>query len=91
MALKRDADLFPSGSEMFPEFLTSAVLRPNLVARNAAYKNALETGYMTANEVRELENLPPMKNADELQQTPVGGAPNPPGGQNPPGVTTNGQ
>jgi HK97 family phage portal protein len=85
MALRRDPDLFPTAVDLFPEFLTSAVLRPDLVARNSAYKNALETGYMTANEVRELENLPPLEFGDELQQTPVGGAPNPPA------VTTSGE
>ena len=80
MALKRDPDLFPSASDLFPEFLTAMVLRPSLTVRMAAYKNAIQAGIMTANEVRELENRPPKEGGDTLQQTPVGGAPNTQGG-----------
>lgn len=76
-ALARDRDLFPTDSDLFPEFLTSAVMRPSLRTRNASYKDSLQAGWQTANEVRELENLPPMDFGDALQQTPVGGAPNP--------------
>jgi HK97 family phage portal protein len=76
MALMRDADLFPSGGNLFPEFLTAAVLKPSLTTRFAAYKDALQGGWKTANEIRALENDPPKEGGDELQQTPVGGAPN---------------
>ena len=77
MALKRDPDLFPTGSDLFPEFLTAAVLRPSLQARSAAYKIFIEDGIAFRNEVRGWENLPPVPGGDEVQQTPVGGAPNP--------------
>ena len=77
MAVGRDPDLFPAGSELFPEFLTAAILKPSILARNAAYKDALQAGWQVANEVRELENYPPLEGGDTLQQTPVGGAPNP--------------
>jgi phage portal protein BeeE len=76
MALMRDADVFPSGGNLFPEFLTAAVLKPSMTTRFAAHKDALQGGWETANEVRALENLPPKDGGDELQQTPVGGAPN---------------
>ena len=76
MALKRDPDLFPLRDDLFPEFLTDAVLRPSLTVRMAAYKNAIQAGIKTPNEVRALENDPPKEGGDELQQTPVGGAPN---------------
>jgi len=79
MALKRDTDLFPSGSALFPEFLTAAVLKPSMTTRYSAYKNARQGGWTTANEIRANENLPPIEGGDELQQTPVGGAPNEPG------------
>jgi len=79
MALKRDADLFPSTSELFPEFLTSAVLKPSITTRYAAYKSARQGGWLMANEIRELENYAPAEGGDELQATPVGGAPNEPG------------
>jgi HK97 family phage portal protein len=78
MALQRDPDLFPAGSELFPEFLTNAVLKPSLTTRYAAYKNARQGGWTTANEIRANENLPAIEGGDELQQTPVGGAPNEP-------------
>jgi phage portal protein BeeE len=76
MALMRDTDLFPTGGDLFPEFLTAAVLKPSMTTRFAAHKDALQGGWETANEVRALENLPPKDGGDELQQTPVGGAPN---------------
>jgi HK97 family phage portal protein len=76
MALRNDPDLFPSGGNLFPEFLTAAVLRPSLQARAATYVDLIQAGVMTANEARELENMPPKEGGDELQQTPVGGAPN---------------
>jgi HK97 family phage portal protein len=85
MALERDPDLFPTGSELFPEFLTAAVLKPSLTARYAAYKNIIQAGVLTPNEVREMENKAAKEGGDELQQTPVGGAPNEPA------VTTSGE
>jgi HK97 family phage portal protein len=78
MALRRDADLFPAGGDLFPEFLTAAVLKPSLTSRFAAYKDARQGGWTTANEIRANENLPAIEGGDELQQTPVGGAPNEP-------------
>ena len=79
MALKRDPDLFPTNSDLFPEFVTAAVLRPSLTVRMSAYVDAIQAGVLTQNEARELENRPPKDGGDELQQTPVGGAPNPGG------------
>lgn len=76
MALLRDVDIFPTGGNLFPEFLTASVLRPSIQTRFAAYKDARQAGWMTPNEIRELENKAPMEGGDELQQTPVGGAPN---------------
>jgi len=76
-ALKIDRDLFPD-PEMFPEFEPNAVLRPDIKTRYAAYKDAAQGGWLTGNEIRALENLPPHPDGTSLQQTPVGGAPNPP-------------
>jgi len=76
MALMRDTDLFPLRGDLFPEFLTSAVLRPSLTVRMSAYVDAIQAGVLTQNETREMENKPPKEGGDELQQTPVGGAPN---------------
>lgn len=75
-ALKRDRDLFPD-DELFPEFLTDAVLKPDIQTRYTAYKDAIQGGWITADEIRLKENMPTRGGAaDELQETPVGGAPN---------------
>jgi len=76
MALMRDADLFPIQGDLFPEFLTAAVLRPSLTVRMSAMVDAIQAGIYTRNEARATENLPAKEGGDELQQTPVGGAPN---------------
>ena len=75
-ALRADPDLFPPTEDLFPEFYADAVLRPNVQARYAAYKDAAQGGWLTGNEIREKENLPPHPDGTSLQQTPVGGAPN---------------
>lgn len=75
-ALHADDDLFPD-KQLFPRFLTSALLRPSLKDRADSYRLFRQGGVMTANELRALEDLPPHPDGDELQQTPVGGAPNP--------------
>jgi HK97 family phage portal protein len=93
MAFKGDPDLFPRGGQLFPEFLTDAVLRPDIQSRYAAYKDAAQGGWLEGNEIRERENLPVHPQGYGLQQTPVGGAPNPDGQQPANGqvpATTNG-
>lgn len=74
-SLRRDPDLF--GSDLFPEFLADAVLRPDAKTRYEAYRLARQGGWLTPNEIRERENLPPADGGDDIQMTPVGGAPNP--------------
>lgn len=76
-AFARDRDFFPASQDLFPEFLADAVLRPDVKTRYEAYRLARQGGWMAPNEVRALENLPPKEGGDEIQQTPVGGAPNP--------------
>jgi HK97 family phage portal protein len=87
-ALAADPDLFPRtgrgtgygfGSNLFGEFLSAALERADFVTRVRGYKDARQGGWVTANEIRGWENLPPEEGGDELQQTPVGGAPNPGG------------
>lgn len=75
MALKSDPDLFGT-SDLFPEFLADAVLRPDIKTRYEAYRQARQGGWMTPNDIRRLENLPPADGGDDIQVTPVGGAPN---------------
>lgn len=75
MALRNDPDLFGDG-DLFPEFLVDAVLRPDVKTRYEAFRLARQGGWLKPNEIREKENLPPAEGGDEIQVTPVGGAPN---------------
>lgn len=78
--LYADDELFPKGSnedEFFPRFLTAALLRPSLKDRAEAYRLLRQGGVAVANELRVLEDWPERSDGDELQATPVGGAPNP--------------
>jgi HK97 family phage portal protein len=76
-AMAADLDLFPRpGPQLFPEFLTDGFARADLQTRYTAYKDARQGSWITANEIRRRENLPPKEGGDEIQVTPVGGAPN---------------
>ncbi len=50
-------------SSMSAEFSFEALLRGDSAARSTFYSTALQNGYMTRNEVRQLENLPPVAGA----------------------------
>lgn len=75
-AFSADRDLFPEG-DMFCESLADALLRQDAKTRYDAYRLARQGGWISANEIRARENLPPVDGGDEVQQTPVGGAVNP--------------
>ena len=75
-ALRADPDLF-GGTNLYPEFTVDALLRSNTSERYTAYVAARQAGWLSANEIRELENYPTVADGDNVQQTPVGGAPNP--------------
>jgi len=75
-ALRADPDLFGS-SDLYPEFKVDSLLRSNTAERYTAYVAARQAGWLSANEIRELENYPAVADGDNVQQTPVGGAPNP--------------
>ena len=76
MALRSDDDLFPVRSGLEPEWLVDGLLRADTQVRYAAYVQARQAGWLSANEIRALENYPPVEGGDQVQQTPVGGAPN---------------
>lgn len=66
--------------DLFVEFMVDDLLRADLAARFAAYRNAVGGAWLTPNEVRRLDNRPPVDGGDELirqagQDTP--GAPQP--------------
>jgi HK97 family phage portal protein len=49
------------------EFLVDGIARAALAPRYEAYSKAMGAGFMTANEARARENLPPMPGGDELR------------------------
>lgn len=57
------------------EFNMEGILRGDSAARSAFYASALQNGWMTINEVRRMENLPPIDGGDvphlQMQQVPV--------------------
>ena len=58
------------GNGLFCEFNTKGIERGDLKSRNESYRIALgragEPGWMTVNEVRRAENLPPLEGGDVL-------------------------
>lgn len=50
----------------FIEFTVDAIARANMSARYAAYRQACGGSWKTPNEIRRLDNLPPIPGADEL-------------------------
>lgn len=60
---------------IFIEFNLDGLLRGDSAARSAFYGSALNNGWMTINEVRALENLPPVPGGDEprmqMQNVPI--------------------
>lgn len=80
-AFAADPDVF-SGKPLFGEFLIASLERADFASRVRGYKDAIQGGWVAPNEIRKWENMPPSDDprADELQQTPVGGAANEPKG-----------
>lgn len=82
--------LFPQvagAADYFVEHITAALERGDLKTRYEAYRIALgragEPAWMALNEVRRLENLPPVEGGDELTQTATEGKPSAPPNQPP--------
>jgi HK97 family phage portal protein len=76
-AFKADQDLFGGlGSNLYPEFMTDTLTRADRATRFNTYLQAKQGGWMTANEIRADEGLPPHADGDVLQITPVGGGAN---------------
>lgn len=71
-----DPEMF-AGTNLYPEFLADALVRGDIQTRYLAYKDARQGSWITANEIRRMENMPAIEGGDEIQVTPVGGAPNP--------------
>jgi HK97 family phage portal protein len=70
-------------AKYFPEHLVDALLRGNTAARYAAYAIGRQWGWLSANDVRDKENLNPVDGGDAylvpLNMVPAGGSPAPAG------------
>ena len=75
--LNADDDLF-GNTTMRPEFDTSGLLRADAETRSNFALKYRQGGILTANELRAIEGYGPLPDGDQLQATPVGGAPNVP-------------
>lgn len=58
--------LFGRGSPFFVEFDLDGLMRGDLKTRMEAHSTAIQNGIKTPNEVRAIENLPPMDGGDQL-------------------------
>jgi hypothetical protein len=60
-ALNMDEQLFGVRSPWVPRFNTDEITRPDQEARYAGYASAIQAGWMSADDARAAEGLPPMK------------------------------
>lgn len=81
--------------DLFLEFTVDDLLRADLAARFAAYRNAIGGAWLTPNEGRQLDNRPPITGGDELirqaGQAGADGAGGVPSMATPPAPATQGQ
>ena len=65
-AISRDLIIAPQ--RYFAEFVVAGLLRGDTLARYQAYQTGINTGFMTRNEARRLENMNPLPGLDEPLQ-----------------------
>lgn len=67
--------LLDGDEDYFAEFSVEGLLRADSVGRSAYYTTALQNGWMSRNDVRRLENMPPIEGGDiytvQLNLTPL--------------------
>lgn len=63
-----DRDLLPEGEELFAEFSVEGLLRGDTTTRYNAYQIGITNGWLTASEVRRLENLGPMPEEEDVSE-----------------------
>jgi HK97 family phage portal protein len=68
-ALARDPSIFPQNA-WFPEFLVDAIHRGDMKSRVEYFKTMVDIGAMTINEVRAIENMPPLPHGDSQPEPP---------------------
>lgn len=75
-AFAADRDMFPT-RDMYPRFDTAEFTRGDIATMAGKVHQLVQVGVLTPNEGRAEIGLPPHKDGDILQITPVGGSPNP--------------
>ena len=67
--------LLDGDEDLFAEFSVEGLLRADSAGRSAYYTTALQNGWMSRNDVRRLENMPPIEGGDlytvQLSLTPL--------------------
>lgn len=68
-------NLLNGDEDLFAEFSVEGLLRADSAGRSAYYTTALQNGWMSRNDVRRLENMPPIEGGDiytvQLNLTPL--------------------
>ena len=68
-------NLLNGDDDLFAEFSVEGLLRADSAGRSAYYTTALQNGWMSRNDVRRLENMPPIEGGDiytvQLNLTPL--------------------
>ena len=60
-AINNDPDIFGATSAWYPAFDVDDLVRPDITTRFAAWNTGIQSGFLTVNEVRDEENLPPVQ------------------------------
>lgn len=85
-AIERDLLTEGERQSTFVEYQVNGLLRGNITSRFQAYQSALQSGWMSPNEIRSLENMNPYDGGDTyllpLNMTPAGAAAQPPADPN---------
>lgn len=69
-------ELFGGGTPLRPEFDTSDLLRADTPTKTQMVLSGRQAGWLSINDARRMFALPPISDGDQVQVTPVGGAPN---------------
>jgi HK97 family phage portal protein len=83
-SMSRTPAIFPFRSELYPEFVTSDLMRGDTKTRFETYQIGIAGRFLTVNEARAAENLPPVEGGDVIPDPTPPPAAAPPADQTPP-------
>lgn len=64
--IRKDLVVAEQRENLFAEFSIEGLLRGDMATRSASYVSAVNNGYMSPNEIRAKENLPPIEGGDKF-------------------------